>query len=94
MGLRRHIYTLSRGKMHGGGEGGGWGGSKKDLEKFRGGRGGGLAGWPGGRVGPRGDPQIRQNPKRSGVTNFDENESGGVFGHFSENGQKSQKWEN
>ena len=45
-------------------------------------------------MGPRGDPQIHQNPKRSGVTNFDENESGGVFGHFSENGQKSQKWEN
>ena len=67
LGLRRHIYTLSRGKWGKWGEGRG-GGSKKDLEKFRGGRGGGLAG---GRVGPRGDPQIHQNPKRSGVSNFD-----------------------
>ena len=75
-------------KMRGGG---GVGGSKKDLEKFRGREGGGLAG---GRVGPRGDPQIRQTPKRSGVTNFDENESGGVFGHLSKNGQKSQKMGN
>ena len=66
LGLRRHIYTLSRGKW--GGEGGGrGGGSKKDLEKFRGGRGGGLAG---GRVGPRGDPQIHQNPKRSKMKFF------------------------
>ena len=85
LGLRRHIYTLSRGKW--GGRGGeGWG-VKKGLREISGREGGGLAG---GRVGPRGDPQIRQNPKRSGVTNFDENESGGVFGHFSKNGQKSQ----
>ena len=55
------------------------GGSKKDLEKFRGGRG---EGWLGGRVGPRGDPQIHQNPKRSGVSNFDENETGGGFWAF------------
>ena len=87
LGLRRHIYTLSRGEMRGrGGEG--WG-VKKGLREISGREGGGLAG---GRVGPRGDPQIHQNPKRSGVSNFDENETGGGFWAFYQKWTKITKW--
>ena len=43
-------------------------------------------------MGPRGDPQIHQNPKRSGVSNFDENETGGGFWAFYQKWTKITKW--
>ena len=53
LGLRRHIYTLSRGEMRKMRGGEGWG-VKKGLREISGREGGGLAGWPGGS--PRGPP--------------------------------------
>ena len=67
------------------------GGSKKDLEKFRGGRGEGWleAGWV-----PEGTPKSTKTLKGVGCRILTKMRLGEVFGHFIKNGQKSQNGEN
>ena len=90
LGLRRHIYTLSRGEMRKMRGGEGWGVKKglREISRREGGRGGWVAGWV-----PEGTPKSTKTLKGVGCRILTKMRLGEVFGHFIKNGQKSQNGE-